>query len=484
MGGGGGGGSYYANLEKLYGTQADQAERLMGLSEKLTYPMYERMVNESVDYGSQANQDRLAGQAVADYQSNFDQAKTAMADDLKSYGIQPGSPEYNSQIRKMTTSAVGQASAGATGARERGSQMGFARLQDTTNTLAGIPSNASSAMSSASATGSNLMSAAQREQQQAAANTAGAVRGGIDLYGFATRADGGPVLKLKGGGYVQKLAYGGRATGGIEGALQGIQAPPPTPSAPVGPSANSQFASTVGPGLMRYGDKVGKGIGGQIDKATLSPAEQAAAQVNSVLPTGAEMTNAAAQYGTEVGSAQTGMLAAQEAGMGAAAAEGAAAGAGAAGAAGATTAGAAGASTAAATLGAALPWVGAAMLAGSALGMFAEGGIVNQTGYNKGGEVDGPGGPKDDLIATEIPEGAFVMPIGVVKKLGLKALAKMNEIEDHSAPQKKRGMVRVRVSDDEFIIQPDAVDKIGLAKLEKIRQDGLAYEKKLGIGKA
>lgn len=464
MGGGGGGGSYYANLEKLYGTQADQAERLMGLSEKLTYPMYDRMVNESLDYGSQANQNRMAGQAEADYQSSFDKAKTGMADDLKSYGIQPGSPEYNSQMRKMAVSGFGQGAAGTTAARERGSQMGFARLQDTTNTLAGLPSNASSALSSAGATGSNLMSAAQRDAQMASANTAGAVRGGIDLYGFMNKADGGPVLKLKGGGYVQKLAAGGRAQGGIEGALQGIQAPPPTPDTPVGPSANAQFASTVGPGLMRYGDKVGKGIGGQIDKA-MAPAEaatptaQATEAVNSVLGSSgsAATTNAAAE-----GALATG------------ATEGAVA-------TGATTAAG---GTAAATLGAALPWVGAAMLAGSALGLFKDGGIVNQHGYTAGGEVDGPGGPKDDLIATEIPEGAFVMPIGVVKKLGLKALHKMNEVEDHSAPTKKRGMVRVRVSDDEFIIQPDAVDKIGLAKLEKIRQDGLAYEKKLGIGKA
>lgn len=446
MGGGGGGGSYYANLEKLYGTQAAQAERLMGLSEKLTYPMYERMVNESLDYGSQANKERMAEQAKADYQTTFDQTQRAMADDLKSYGIQPGSPEYNSQMRKMATSATGQGAAGTTAARERADQMGFARLQDTTNTLAGIPSNAASAASSASGTASNLMSAAQRDQQLAAANTAGAVRGGIDLYGFMNRADGGPVLKLKGGGYVQKLAAGGRA-GGIEGALQGIQAPPPTPDAPVGPSATAQFASTVGPGLMRYGDKVGAGIGRQIDKA-MTPTAEATQAVDSVLGTGATTNAAAEGAGTAL------------------ATEGAAAG------------------SAATALGTALPYVGAAMVAGRMLGMFKDGGIVNQTGYGHGGEVDGPGGPKDDLIATEIPEGAFVMPIGVVKKLGIKALEKMNELEDHSAPKKKRGMVRVRVSDDEFIIQPDAVDRIGLAKLEKIRQDGLAYEKKLGIGKA
>lgn len=461
MGGGGGGGSYYANLEKLYGTQADQATRLMGLSEKLTYPMYERMVNESLDYGSQANKERAATQAEADYRTNFGGTQAAMDENLKSYGIQPGSPEYDTQMRKMAVSAFGQGAAGVTAARDRTDQMGFARLQDTTNTLAGLPSNASTAMSNAAGTGSNLMSAAQRAEQQSAANTAGAVRGGIDLYGFM-KADGGPVLKLKGGGYVQKLAAGGRA-GGIEGALRGIQAPPPAPEAPVGPSANAQFASTVGPGLMKYGDKVGRGIGGQIDKMSApieaaTPTAQATQAVDSVLGTGAT-TNAAAE-----GAAAEGALAAggAEGALAAGAAEG----------------------SAAAALGTALPYVGAAMVAGRMLGMFKDGGIVNQTGYDTGGEVDGPGGPKDDLIATEIPEGAFVMPIGAVKKLGLKALHKMNEIEDHSAPTKKRGMVRVRVSDDEFIIQPDAVDKIGLAKLEKIRQDGLAYEKKLGIGKA
>ena len=55
-----------------------------------------------------------------------------------------------------------------------------------------------------------------------------------------------------------------------------------------------------------------------------------------------------------------------------------------------------------------------------------------------GGPVHGPGGPKDDLIPAMLSNGEFVMPVGTVKKYGLD-------------------------------------------KLEKMRQDGLAFEKHLGI---
>jgi hypothetical protein len=461
--GGGGGNQYYANLEKLYGTQAAQAERLMGLSEKLTYPMYERMVGESLNYGSLANKERAAAQAKADAESSFGSAMGAYKGDLASMGINPEDPRYAKEMRKLATTAYGGGAAGMTGARERADQMGFARMQDTTGLLAGVPSNASSALSSTAATGSNLAGMYNQAQQQNASNIGGAVRGGIDLYGFAKNnptwfgADGGPVLKLKGGGYVQRLARGG-----IAGALENI-APPPPPTGTPTPSN----AGAIGQGLMRSREMAGSGVE-TLGKATGSadmtafgqgmrlgkeaqPAidayTQAAQQVNAILPAAGEAATTAAAEG-------------------------------------AVMEGVAGSLGSGAALGAAMPYLGAAMLAGSALGLFKDGGIVNQRPYMDGGEIDGPGGPKDDLIATEIPEGAFVMPIGVVKKLGIRALEKMNDVEDQPSSNKKRNMVKVRVSDDEFIIQPDAVDRIGLAKLEKIRQDGLAYEKKLGLGRA
>ena len=56
------------------------------------------------------------------------------------------------------------------------------------------------------------------------------------------------------------------------------------------------------------------------------------------------------------------------------------------------------------------------------------------------GEVDGPGGPKDDLIPAMLSDGEYVMPIGAVKYFGLD-------------------------------------------KLEKMRMKGLEFEKQMGIGK-
>lgn len=58
-----------------------------------------------------------------------------------------------------------------------------------------------------------------------------------------------------------------------------------------------------------------------------------------------------------------------------------------------------------------------------------------------GGKVSGPGGPKDDRVPALLSDGEFVLPVGTVKKYGL-------------------------------------------AKLEKMRQDGLQFEKQLGIGRA
>lgn len=420
--GGGGGNQYYANLEKLYGTQAAQAERLMGLSEKLTYPMYERMVNESLDYGSLANKERAAAQAKADAESSFGSAMGAYKGDLASMGINPDDPRYAKEMRKLATTAYGGGAAGMTGARERADQMGFARMQDTTGLLAGVPSNASSALSSTAATGSNLANMYNQTQQQNASNIGGAVRGGIDLYGFSKNnpgffgfADGGEVLKLKGGGYVQRLAKGG-----IVGAMENITPPPPPTGTPTPSNAGS-----VGQGLMRGREMAGSGVE-TLGKATGSadvtafgqglrlgkeaqPAidayTQAAQQVNAILPAAGEAATTAAAEG-------------------------------------AVMEGIAGSMGSGAALGAAMPYLGAAMLAGSALGLFKDGGKVTPGSTSRrGGEVDGPGGPKDDRVPALLSDGEFVMPVGAVKKFGLD-------------------------------------------RLEKMRQAGLEFEKTLGIAKA
>lgn len=58
---------------------------------------------------------------------------------------------------------------------------------------------------------------------------------------------------------------------------------------------------------------------------------------------------------------------------------------------------------------------------------FAEGGMFKMPmpGYAMGGPVEGPGGPKDDLINAKLSDGEFVMPAEAVEFYGLDRLHKM-----------------------------------------------------------
>jgi hypothetical protein len=140
-----------------------------------------------------------------------------------------------------------------------------------------------------------------------------------------------------------------------------------------------------------------------------------------------------------------------------------------------------------AAIGTAMPWIGGAMLVGSALGLFKDGGHVGGDAINpgdrntQGGPIRGPGGPKDDLVPADIAEGSFILPVGTVMKYGLARVEKMNDVPESRG--NKHTMAKVRLSDREFALRPEAVQKIGLARLEKMRQEGLDFEKQLGIGK-
>jgi hypothetical protein len=97
-----------------------------------------------------------------------------------------------------------------------------------------------------------------------------------------------------------------------------------------------------------------------------------------------------------------------------------------------------------AALGAAMPWVGAGLAVygvGSQLGWWKDGGPVNKQGLSRGGddgqvnpgsvqdtgEVDGPGGPKDDMINAQLSDGEYVFPKGAVMFYGLDKLDKMRQ---------------------------------------------------------
>jgi predicted house-cleaning noncanonical NTP pyrophosphatase (MazG superfamily) len=87
---------------------------------------------------------------------------------------------------------------------------------------------------------------------------------------------------------------------------------------------------------------------------------------------------------------------------------------------------------------------------GSAAGMWAGGGFKGfadggkARGLRKRGEVDGPGGPVDDLVPAMLSDGEYVLPADTVKKLGVKKLDRIvKETHTPAAEQrarKRRGM--------------------------------------------
>lgn len=448
--GGDGGNQYYENLNRLYGIQADQAEELMGIARDTVFPAYRSLVQEAQGYGSEANQELAATRAAVDSRAATAAAEQGIRDDLTSMGINPADQRYASTFAGMRTQGAAQEAAAATGARDRRETQGFARMQDAVSLGMGTPTQATSAANAASNTAGTQLNAYNTQQGQQGAAVGNIVRAGIDLYGRNSAADGGQITKqgikreplmLAHGGYVQRLA-----PGGIVGSMRNITpaAPPPRPVQPgsmqqmAGPAKTISSAAgtqALGKGVTALGDVSGSTYMSAMGKGIQSPnavqpaidAYRAAAQqqVDSVI------TSAIPEAATE----EAAVAAATEEAAVAGATEGAVATEG-------MTAAATGLETGA-MIGAAMPWVAGGLAVygiGSAAGWWADGGKVEPQSVGETGEVDGPGGPKDDLIPAYLSDGEFVMPVGVVKKYGL-------------------------------------------ARLEKMRQEGLEFEQQLGIGR-
>lgn len=462
-GGGGGGQVKYENLEQLYAIQAKQGQQLMDMANNTVYPAYNELMNEAKGAGSLTNQNKAADTAGASVAESVGQAKQNLSDNLASMGVNPADARYSNSMAKLDMEGAAQKAAAQTGARDRQQQLGFAKLQDATSMGMGIGSQATAALNSA---GGFASQASQMQMNQASMDQ-GARSNIAALAGRMMFKDGGEVKsRMCSGGMVRKFSGGG-----IVGAMGGMHVAPPPSSAParstgMGLVSGATSGATMGGGklLARGIEKVGEATGSNAmqsfgagmrlgDKA--QPAIDAygnAANVAKDVASKASLdaTNAA-NYANELDMASS--LAPTVEGAAAPTAE-ALAGAGTAAtetaAAAATTAGAAeGLATTSAALGAgsavaaALPWVGGAMLVGSALGLFKDGGSVNKRRLmgadQKGGAVSGPGGPKDDQVPALLSNGEFVMPVGTVQLYGKD-------------------------------------------KLEQMRQEGLAHEKQIGIG--
>lgn len=440
-GGGGGGQENYANLDRLYGIQADQAELLGGYAKNTVLPAYKGFLNEARGYGSQANQEFRAGQAGAAADAATSSADANLRDQMASLGINPGSADYWKQSRGVQIAGAGQKAAAMSGARDAVSREGFARTQDAVSLGMGTPTQATAAANSAA----SAATASGQLQGQADANKmngiGSAVRGGFNLYnawnggGGSGFADGGQVLRLNGGGYVQRMA-----SGGVLGS-KGITMPPPSSPKPLtspvqeaitggmnvaASAGGGSLAHGLGKGVSFLGDKLGStamtdfGGGMQnapglketatnlVDKAlgNTAPAANTAGMDALASTTAEEAASVAAEHAA-------GDVAAQTAGE--AVLEG-----------GAETL----ASSLGSTLGTAIPVIGGGLALysiGNAAGWWADGGAVEPGAVGQTGDVSGPGGPKDDMIPAMLSDGEFVMPVGAVKKFGLDKLEKMRQ---------------------------------------------------------
>ena len=106
------------------------------------------------------------------------------------------------------------------------------------------------------------------------------------------------------------------------------------------------------------------------------------------------------------------------------------------------------------------------------------------------GEVDVPGGggPVDDGVPTELPEGTFVLNAASVEYHGTKNINDL--IKNAIRELIKEGVeisgedinpdddVPVAISNGEYIIPPEVAKKIGIKKLEDMNERGLEYRKK------
>lgn len=462
---GGGDGPQYEALNRLYNIQADQAEVLGRYAQDKVLPAYGQYLQEAQGYGSQANQEQAATRAGADAAAAGSRARTTMVDDMNSLGINPADARYQTALAKMGTDSAAQQAAAMTGARDQTRRLGMAYTQDAVSLGMGTPTQAASAAAGAANSANAAGNLANQQQQNQVNGIASVVRGGMDLYGYLNnggngRADGGPI-HMKDGGYVNKYAMGGIVRMG----QQPVPPPPPAPGGPVPDPTGAAVGSglkaassqggqrMIGQGLEKAGgamgsdymSAMGRGMqGGEAVGLEMDIYKQIAQdKVNQILPSveglaadaGTSAANIAGEAALTTGAEVATDVAANVA----------------------TDAAVAGATEAGLTMGAnVIPVAGqvisAALLAksaGDALGWWADGGEVGPHSAGQTGEVDGPGGPKDDLIPAMLSDGEFVMPIGTVKKFGLARLEKMRqeglEFEQELGirkPQNPQGMAR------------------------------------------
>ena len=473
-GGGGGGAQNYANLDALYKEQTDSA-RLLREQAEANLPSavnsYVAETNEVLDPGYV---EKKAGMAATDMASANAQQSAATERSLTSMGVNPNDARFASSTKATEVANAARMAAGKNVARNEANNYQLNVAKDKVGTFTGQSNNAATQMgNAASGLGSLATSQSNNQlaQQQASSNNiSNAVGAGIAAYGIYNQKKDGGRIKLPAG--MKKVEC--HAMGGGVGSNQGFFqmqsiAPPPVAQAPQ--QGGSPVGSALGTANMIRGlYNAGAKKGGEA--AAKKGAEAAAQKAGEVAATKAgEQAGVIAADTATAGAADAAASTAAEAAAASAATDAAAtAAATEAGTAAATTAAAeagtaaagsglmAGLGTAGAAVGAAMPWVGAAMVAGSLLDL-----------WNAGGEVGTQNeGMSEDEAAARFAKADQNGTIQDIRHGG-KVPGEWKGNTDN---------VPALLTEDEHVINAEAAAMIGHDKLEQLNKQGLALRKK------
>ena len=467
--GGGGGAQNYANLDALYKEQTDSA-RLLREQAEANLPSavnsYVAEANEVLDPGYV---EKKAGMAAADMASANAQQSAATERSLTSMGVNPNDARFASSTKATEVANAARMAAGKNVARNEANNYQLNVAKDKVGTFTGQSNNAATQMgNAASGLGSLATSQSNNQlaQQQASSNNiSNAVGAGIAAYGIYNQKKDGGRIKLPAG--MKKVEC--HAMGGGVGSNQGFFqmqsiAPPPVAQAPQ--QGGSPVGSALGTanmirGLYNAGAKKGgeaaakKGAEAAAQKAGEVAATKAGEQAGAIAAdTATAGAAAAAKSATTAAATEATTAAATTAATDAAVTAAVPAVAE-------TAAGSglmAGLGTAGAAVGAAMPWVGAAMVAGSLLDL-----------WNAGGEVGTQNeGMSEDEAAARFAKADQNGTIQDIRHGG-KVPGEWKGNTDN---------VPALLTEDEHVINAEAAAMIGHDKLEQLNKQGLALRKK------
>lgn len=454
-GGGSSGQTYYANQDKLFGTQADIAQNMYNEYARRA-PTYlnntASMTNEAM---SGALATRARNTAGADASAALGQGLQAAARNTARYGAEYNPNRMNQMNQDAAIQGAATKSAAMNSAEQWAEDQKWNRNAGAYGQIAGMGTGAMEGMGSAGR-GYGSMAAQASQNDQANAQGMGVAGGYVGKALFS--ADGGLVKKRKMRSRRKKKDGVCLAAGGL--APVNWRAQPTSGGPQKSGSGVGQFLTAMAPAAMKYGlektgitDAVKGGIkeawggiktaitgpqsvempmgtltdvagdvgvgelpmGTLTDTATTTATDAAATTATDTATTTA--TDAATTTATDAAATGAATAAAEAAALETAGLAAAEAGLGAFGGA------AAGAETGAA-LG---PWGAAAGAIIGGLMSMADGGSVKRKDMTHGGEVDGPGTETSDDIPAWLSDNEYVLNAEAVKLIGVDTLDAINQ---------------------------------------------------------